>query len=255
MIIFCDAKKNCGIIADLKNLLDSKFSSSESSKSNIGGAIMPQKTDNVNNKNEKTTSRNKRGRAFTGICYPENITLQELIEILRNECAKFVISPLHDADFNADNTQKKPHWHLFFYFDGKKSLAQIDEILKKCKGTIANLVNNRMGLLRYFCHLDNPEKTQYPISEVFSHNIDYEKEIQTKEDFEKRIRAEIHTMIVNDDICEYSDLLDKLFADENMLEHYDYACKHTILYRAYLQSRKFKKIEMLKSQTNPPKSN
>lgn len=214
---------------------------------------MAQKTDNVNSKNEKTTNRNKRGRAFTGIAYPENISLQELIEVLRAECSKFVISPLHDADFNADDTQKKPHYHLFFYFEGKKSLAQIDEILKKCKGTIAKIVNNRMGLLRYFCHLDNPEKTQYPISEVFSHNIDYEKEIQTKEDYEKRIRAEIHTMIVNEDICEYSDLLDKLFADDIFLEHYDYACKHTLLYRAYLQSRKFKKMELQKTQTIPPK--
>jgi len=191
---------------------------------------MPQQKTKVNN--------DKRARHFSFIAYPENIKKAELIDILSRECKQFAISPLHDSDMNADETQKKPHWHIYLYFDGKKNLNQVNEIAKKCKGVFSIVVNSRMALLQYFCHINNPEKAQYDISEIYAVGLNIEKEIYSPMEYNKRLRAEIHTLILNQNIVEYSALLDFLFSNGDMNEHYDYACNHTILFRAYLQSRR-----------------
>lgn len=183
--------------------------------------------------------KDDRARNWAIIAYPESAP-ENWLEILKSQCSKFSISPLHDSDMNADETQKKPHWHIVLIFENKKSYAQIKQISDNINGAPPQKIVSVQASLRYQCHLDNPEKAQYNISEVIAVGLNYEKEIMSDSEFNERLRAEIHTMIANENIVEYCDLIDKLFANSDLKEHYNYAFNHTIHYRAYLQSRRHK---------------
>lgn len=185
--------------------------------------------------NKKTTDNRARNWGF--IAYPDSVP-KDWKSILFMSCAKVAISPLHDSDLNADETQKKPHWHIVLIYEGKKSYNQIKAITDSINATIPQKIASVRGTLRYFCHLDNPEKAQYSTSEVVTIGLNYEKEILSDGDFKNRLRAEIFTMIRNENILEYADLIDRLDSSCDFEEHSKYACSHTILFRGYLQSAK-----------------
>ena len=58
-------------------------------------------------------------------------------------------------------------------FEGKKSIAQVEEIFKTINGVGCEIVKSVRGYARYLCHLDNPEKHQYDVSEVTCLASDY----------------------------------------------------------------------------------
>lgn len=126
--------------------------------------------------NEKKTKKTKdtRCRNFWSVVYPDSSpkNWHELIEELR---IPTFISPLHDHDFNADNTPKKPHYHVMLMFEGVKSDEQIKQIFDTFGGVYhpdpegfkrINRINSIRTSARYLIHLDNPDKYQYDISSV-----------------------------------------------------------------------------------------
>ena len=78
------------------------------------------------------------------------------------------ISPLHDKDLNADGEPKKPHWHVLLTFKGNKSFEQVKEITNSLNAPIPQACKDIRAYARYLCHLDNPEKAQYEVSDVES---------------------------------------------------------------------------------------
>lgn len=76
------------------------------------------------------------------------------------------ISPYHDSDINADGTPKKPHWHVMFLFDSLKTRKQAETLFKMINGVGVEFILSKRGYARYLCHLDNPEKFQYPVEHV-----------------------------------------------------------------------------------------
>ena len=109
-----------------------------------------------------------RHRLWTFIVYPDSAP-PNWREMLDEKHLTWVESPLHDADLNADNTQKKPHIHIALIFDGKKSYSQIVEITLSLNSPIPQTVASLPALIRYFAHLDNPEKHQYDPSLIIGH--------------------------------------------------------------------------------------
>ena len=191
---------------------------------------MPQKNQNV-----KTDSRT---RIWTFVCYPDSVPAdweQILTERFNLQWAR---SPLHDSDFNADDTQKKPHWHVVLVFDGVKRYEQVKEISDTINATIPQKVHNLQGLMRYFIHLDNPEKAQYDIKDIKAVGINAELEIMGQGDFNRKLKGEILEIIRGNDLYEYCDLLDFLQYDYE--QHFEYATTHTILFVAYLRARRHK---------------
>ena len=114
-------------------------------------------------------SSNERYRNWTCVIYPGDSCPDNYAEILDARHIEWVESPLHDKDINADGTPKKLHKHLGFLFDGKKTYEQVKEICDLVNGTIPQRVHNMKSLVRYFAHLDNPEKAQYNIADVVAH--------------------------------------------------------------------------------------
>lgn len=109
-----------------------------------------------------------RARNWTFVLYPESAPV-EWSDVLNDLHIQWCVSPLHDKDVNADGTPKKPHWHVLLCFEGNKSQDQVDAISHSINGTICQKVSSVRGMVRYFTHMDNPEKYQYPASQIGCH--------------------------------------------------------------------------------------
>lgn len=109
-----------------------------------------------------------RARTWTIIVYPESAP-KNWREQLDNLHIGWIESPLHDKDINPDGTKKKPHWHLMLLFEGKKSYSQIKNICDMLNSPIPQRCMSPKGMVRYFIHLDNPEKYQYKKEDIHAH--------------------------------------------------------------------------------------
>lgn len=105
----------------------------------------------------------KRNWAF--VVYPESAP-EDWREKLREMLVPGYISPLHDSDVNPDGEVKKAHWHVILTFKGNKSYEQIKEITDSIHATAPQVCKDVRAYARYLCHLDNPEKAQYEVSDV-----------------------------------------------------------------------------------------
>lgn len=118
----------------------------------------------------QTTDNRFRNGVF--LVYPESAPAN-WIEILRMQQVPFIVSPLHDKDKDLSEydgdlilLSKKAHWHVAILCDGNKPLSYFQELSNSVNGTRAWKIQNVRSMLRYFLHLDNPEKYQYPQNEL-----------------------------------------------------------------------------------------
>lgn len=217
------AKKKQGLFLVWRLTLAFKFC-------NIGARIMPQ----------IDTKTKKRNWAF--VVYPESLP-QDWLEILQSTGAPIAISPLHDADLNADESEKKPHYHIIICYGGPTSFNVVRKITERVNGTIPIALEQVRGYYRYLTHEDNPEKAQYDKSDIKllnGFNIADFTEL-TKSEVMK-LKKEILKSIRDNDLTEYSDLIDLLEMEENNRpEALEVATNHTFFFNAYLKSRRFKK--------------
>lgn len=112
-------------------------------------------------------TKDTRARNFATVVYPESAP--ENWQALLQECfVPAFISPLHDKDINPTGEPKKPHYHVMIMYEGKKTEEQARELFSKIGGVGCERVASIRGYARYLCHLDNPEKAQYPVDQVRS---------------------------------------------------------------------------------------
>jgi len=117
-------------------------------------------------KNSKGESYGKgRTRNFATAVYPESAP-DGWLDVLTEMFIPAFISPLHDMDVNPDGEIKKPHYHVMLMFDNVKTDEQAKEVFDSIGGVGLERVNSTRGYARYLCHLDNPEKHQYPTDGV-----------------------------------------------------------------------------------------
>lgn len=107
----------------------------------------------------------KRTRNFATVVYPESAP-DYWYDTLTEQFVPAFISPLHDMDINPFGEPKKPHYHVIIMFEGVKTVEQAREIFEKIGGVGCEIVQSVRGYARYLCHLDNPEKYQYPQDDV-----------------------------------------------------------------------------------------
>lgn len=111
----------------------------------------------------------KRSRTWTCVAYPESAP-ENWRDLLDENHFQWLESPLHDKDTNPDGTVKKSHWHILLKFGSKKSYRQVDNIVKEClHGPNPQVVHDLKGMIRYFVHIDNPEKYQYNREDLVEH--------------------------------------------------------------------------------------
>lgn len=133
----------------------------------------------------------ERYRLFACVLYPESLP-DDFLDRIDNLHVKAFLSPLHDKDISPDTGKlKKPHYHLFLMFDGKKSIPAVQRLLIDAIDSNWNpwleVIQSCYSYSRYLCHLDNgnvPWKRIYPIDEVKEFGgADYLATIASNKDF------------------------------------------------------------------------
>lgn len=182
---------------------------------------------------QKSTTKDGRYRQWTIIVYPESAP-ENWRNLLNGQT--WIESPLHDQDVNADGTEKKPHWHILVAFDGKKSYEQVKLIADSLNGASPQYVQNMVGMVRYFAHLDNAEKVQYDSKQIIGYGIDVEKYLKNAIDIDNLI-CEIEEFIDEHKIIEYAKLtrVARMMREEYPDWH-KVISTHTIHFRAYVNS-------------------
>ena len=171
------------------------------------------KNDNKNTQNTKN-SKDNRTRIWSFIAYPDSVPADWEQILTERFNLKWARSPLHDSDTNADETQKKPHWHIVLVFDGKKSYEQVKEISDTINATIPQKVHNLQGLMRYFLHLDNPEKAQYDFKDIKAVGINAEVEVFSEKEGKLRVIREMIEFCEANDIRELCELFNYAMGNE-----------------------------------------
>lgn len=120
----------------------------------------------------------KRSRNWTLVLYPDDLP-EDWAECLDEKCIKWICSPCHDKDLNADGQPKKAHYHLLMMFDNVKSKEQVCSLFKELYGSSDNdsiigvatpqICSDKCALVRYMAHLDNPSKYQYDVADIKGH--------------------------------------------------------------------------------------
>lgn len=186
-------------------------------------------------------SKNIKKRNWAFILYPESAPFNWR-DMLQETGCQFAISPLHDKDINADNTEKKPHYHIIVCYDGPTSYNVICRITEMVNATIPQPLEQIRGYYRYFTHLDNPEKYQYNQEDISTINgFDINNYIEMTYTEVSQIIISLQHLIRDNNITEYSDLLDMLL-DNDLREMWDVARNHTFLLDKYITSRRHKTI-------------
>ena len=162
------------------------------------------------------------------------------LERLKLSGLMFAVSPYHDKDFNADGSYKKPHHHIIIVFSGPTTYKNVCSFIEQFKSPIPLALESVKGMYRYFTHLDNPEKFQYDSKDIICGNgFDISSLCELTSLEIQQIIINIQTFIRENEILEYSDLLDYLL-DFKLETEYNVASKHTILFNSYLCSRRNK---------------
>lgn len=150
-------------------------------------------------------NNSKRTRNWATVVYPESCP-DNWLQILEEFHVPFLVSPLHDSDISADGQEKKSHYHVLLCFDSVKTSDQALDIFNSVNGVGCEKVSSLRGYARYLCHLDDPDKTQYSIEDVYAYREDYASLISLPTDKYDSIAAMID-WVDREHVISYAQLL------------------------------------------------
>lgn len=187
------------------------------------------------NKNKDVKTRN-----WLLIVYPESAPA-DWRQVIDDLHVRWVESPLHDKDVKeeTDEEQKKAHWHILLMFDSTKSFSQVLEIAKSVSAPMPKPCQSPTGSVRYFIHMDNPEKYQYSRDDIVAHGaVDVGAYLAPTTVDRHSIIMEIIKYIKEEEITEFADLVDTAIEQGNTSWFTVLCDNSTIFINTYLSSRR-----------------
>lgn len=188
------------------------------------------------------SAKGDKGKYFAGVIYPESLPTDWRDQIQKTGLP-CVISPLHDHDLNPDGTLKKPHYHIIFVFPNSTTYNNAKKIMDMLGQPAPQILSSIKGYYRYLTHKDNPEKYQYSEDDITLINgfsiLDYTELTHREVEVLKR---DIIKIIRDNDIIEYSDLIN-LLIDNEYFDLSDIASNNTIFFNNYISSKRNKQRE------------
>ena len=183
-------------------------------------------------------NKNVKKRNWAFVAYPESMPTNWL-EILQETGAPIAISPLHDKDLNADEHEKKAHYHFIICYGGPTSFNVVKRLTDKLNAPIPIALEQIRGYYRYFTHKDNPEKHQYDESEIKCLNgFKISDFVELSKSEVVKIKYDILDLIEKNGFCEYYDLIELLKNDN--IERLEIAMNNTLFFSTYLKSKRHK---------------
>lgn len=163
---------------------------------------------------------------------------EEVVKYLEGTHLEIVYA-LHDQDVTEKGEQKKPHYHVLVKYGNTTTLNCIQDIFGSiaANGVVFPVTSPR-GMYRYFRHLDNPEKHQYP-EEVYNYVNGFDvTDVTSDTDFEI-ILQEIDQEIIDNTIVYYHELIGH-YLDSGKMTHIKAIHKHSNHVKNMLSSVKLK---------------
>ncbi len=162
-------------------------------------------------KKEDTRTRN-----WTFFVYPESAP-ENWREILNELHVPWIESPLHDKDTTANGELKKAHWHVLLMFSSKKSYQQILEITGMLNSPNPQKCTNTKGMVRYFAHMDDPDKFQYNKGDIKGYGgADPLSYLSVTSGERYKLIKEMISYVKENEVDEIQDLID--YAMENRFD-------------------------------------
>jgi hypothetical protein len=179
----------------------------------------------------------KRNWAF--IAYPDSApeNWQEILQKAGLQCA---VSPLHDADVRADESEKKKHWHVMACWPGPTTYNVAAKLSASVNASLPQPVESMKGYYRYLTHEDDADKVQYDKADIIKINgFDIREYVEMTKTEVNRLKRDIMRFVEEHDIIEYCDLLVEL-DKYDLGDMWDVAANNTIFADAYIRSRRHK---------------
>lgn len=175
----------------------------------------------------------KRNWAF--VMYPESMP-DNWKEIFSLSGLQIAVSPLHDKDLNADEEEKKPHYHVIVVYGNTTTYNNVLQFTKQLNATIPQALESVRGYYRYFTHKDNPEKHQYDEKDIQTFGgFDILEFVELTKTEVNKLISELTYIIRDNDIFEYSDLI--FYCLDNQLnDYFAVASNHTLYFCNLLNS-------------------
>lgn len=180
-----------------------------------------------------------RSRGFAFVVYPDSAP-ENWRDVLDNEHIQWAESPLHDQDVDPGTGElKKPHWHVVVCFEGVKTHDQVKKIIEPLKCSIPIALNSVRGMIRYFCHLDNPEKHQYPTDMIIAHGgLDVQDLLRLSSSARYAIIRKMCSYVRDNNICEFFELMDYA-AEYHMEDWFPLLCDNSAyIVNQYIKSNR-----------------
>lgn len=202
----------------------------------------------------------QRTRNWAIIFYPDDLP-EEWTSLVNELHCKWIQSPLHDKDLNADGTPKKPHYHALFMYENIKTKEQVQTMFIRIFGeneigsiigiATPQMAGDKSGIVRYMAHMDNPDKYQYDPNEIVGHNGADPAEILRYSATETRMMiVAMEEYIEDNEIIELSDF-SKAIRYEYPEWHVIVATKMTMYFNAFIRSCRHK-VERKEALTSVP---
>lgn len=147
-------------------------------------------------------------RNWATILYPESCH-PDFMDMIADFHVPAFLSPLHDHDVDKYGEVKKAHYHLMVMYEYRKSDMQFSkDVVQPLLGVGVELVHSRRSYARYLCHLDDPGKYQYDVSQVQSFGgVDYGLVVHSPSS-DLLVISEIISYIQSHPAATYADVVD-----------------------------------------------
>lgn len=148
----------------------------------------------------------------------------------------------HDKDKTDLGEDKKAHTHVLICFDGPVTYNNAMTYATRvgAANNVIQPVGSVRGMVRYFCHKDNPDKYQYEDDVIQCRNgFDPKDYFSLTVTQQKAFKRKIIEFIQDNEIIEYADLVEILMNSDQM-DLFDIVTTNTFFFTQYMKSRKNK---------------
>ena len=94
----------------------------------------------------------------------------------------------HDKDTNEDKTLKETHYHVLLQFNNSITMSAVRALFPAGQNTLAQPEYDKVASFLYLNHRNEPDKYQYPDTDIVCNDPDYWKKLQESgEDDDKTV--------------------------------------------------------------------
>lgn len=133
--------------------------------------------------------------------YPESV-VEDWKDKLNDKYLSWACSPVHDMDVLKNTGElKKAHIHCYMEFDGQKPLEHVLKICDEIQAPhYAIVCENKRKAIRYFIHLDNPDKYRYALEDCENYGVEGFEECFQDELNNVHIFTQIYRYIIDNNV-------------------------------------------------------